>query len=117
MVRVCVRLVDSQVRNEHAMRTNRCVFFLGFMSGRKASDDPPEMWVHSSAIMTLSAATEKAEEERKEEALEYHAIFADEMDECKELSHRRQAPSFRAALVITICEGGIFEECSQYPLL
>ena len=36
MVRVCVRLVDSQVRNEHAVRTNRCVymFFLGFMSGR-----------------------------------------------------------------------------------
>ena len=43
----------------------------------------------------------EAEEERKEEALEYHAIFADEIDECKELSHRRQAPSFRAALVIT----------------
>jgi hypothetical protein len=31
MVRVCVRLVYSQVRNEHAVRTNRCVFFLGYV--------------------------------------------------------------------------------------
>jgi hypothetical protein len=51
-------LVDSQVRNEHAVRTNRCVFFLGFRPA-------PEMWVHSSAIMTLSAATEKQKKSGK----------------------------------------------------
>ncbi len=29
------------------------------LTGREVIDDPPEMWVHSSPIMTLSAATAK----------------------------------------------------------
>ena len=35
------------------------------LTGRAEIDDPPEMWVHSSAIMTLSAATEKQKKSGK----------------------------------------------------